>query len=57
MLMAIGWCVLRVSLRAYQNAKLEEIDALDEAIEKADLRLWTSFREWMTKNNTSPLLL
>lgn len=55
-ILAIGWCVLRVSRDVYARTADEDAADMLEAINASDVELWASFREWMAVNS-SPWLL
>lgn len=46
-MLGFGWCHLRSSRAALQDASLEDIGAIDSAVDRADKILWSSFRLWM----------
>lgn len=50
MLLGFGWCHLRSSYEALRHATLEEVDAIDAEIDKADEQLWSEFRKRMEAN-------
>lgn len=56
MIFGVGWCVLRSSRSGYETASVADAEAVDAAIDAADLALWSSFRDWMTANS-SPWLV
>ena len=50
-----GWCVIRTSREAYTAATIDNVDAVDDAVDIADRQLWADFRTWMQVNE-SPFL-
>lgn len=46
-MMGFGWCHLRSSREALRGARLEDVDAIDEKIDKADRLHIAAFRAWM----------
>lgn len=56
MIFAVGWCIVRTSRNAYSTTSAADARAVDVAIDAADARLWSAFREWMAAN-ASPWLL
>lgn len=56
MIIGIGWCVLCTSRNVYADTSTKDASSVDEEMDKADARLWASFREWMAANS-SPWLL
>jgi hypothetical protein len=50
-MLGFGWCHLRSSRESLREASLDDVAAIDAAIDAADAQLWLSFREWMAQND------
>lgn len=51
MLLGFGWCQLRSSREPYRNATLDEVDAVDAAVKRADAELFDKFECWLKQND------
>lgn len=52
-MLGFGWCHLRSSRESLRDASLDEVVAIDSAIDAADAQLWQAFRAWMAQIDES----
>ncbi len=53
MLLGFGWCHLRSSRLALEEATFTTVDSIDTEIDKADEELWQKFRQYMELSGSS----
>ena len=50
-MLGFGWCHLQTSREKLRNARLDEVDRIEAEIDRADLEMFTAFREWIGRQN------
>lgn len=50
-MLGFGWCHLQTSRELLRNATLEEVNAIDTQIDRADCEMFAAFRVWMGQQN------
>lgn len=55
MLEAYGWVVVRTSRDIFVNAPFEELDAIDDLVDKRDAQLWNDLQDYLRARELSCL--
>jgi hypothetical protein len=51
MLLGFGWCHLQTSRECLRDASPDDVDRIDEELDRADATMFAAFREWMREQD------
>ena len=50
-MLGFGWCHLQTSRERLRNASLDDVNGIDDEIDRADVAMFAAFREWMGRQD------
>jgi len=56
MMLGFGWCHLKTSRECLRDASLDQVDDIEDEIDRTDAAMFAAFREWMETQGDSLLV-